>query len=450
MAIFHGLGLLEKLIEIGKPANKPDIFYEHHRVASVHLKYLPSKFNYYLSITQPELEKIIEEELKALGVSVSYNHELITFSKNKSGILAITQNRLNGNEIELKPSYLIGCDGAHSRIRKLLNLSFEGPNYPVHLLLADLKLHGASIPRCITYYVKPQGFLMLAPMATGYTRIVVKKDGELDEHAPPFTLDEAQPYLDAYLPSRLTATDCIWSSRARINARIANKFRVDNVFLAGDACHIFSPIGGQTMNVGFQGAIELAWRIAYVLKKKTTTHLLDEYETNRKIVVDKVLQITDSFTRLIIGENISESLRAKFKPNFRNRKFYKTTLPTTFSGFTTDFRTQTSTLTGSHVPYCTMEIKYRLELKSTYDLLSLKKFVLLYYIDHTRLNAIEDIVDIEMIELVGIDSQNAEIVKIFSLNLNRACLISPSGYISVHGTIKEIEIYLRDLIIGVT
>jgi Arc/MetJ family transcription regulator len=103
-----------------------------------------------------------------------------------------------------------------------------------------------------------------------------------------------------------------WTSRFRISTRRVDRMRVGNVFLAGDAAHLHSPVGGQGMNEGMQDAQNLAWKLALVLRGHVDESLLDSYDAEREPIIADVLADTSRMTRLVeMPEGVGATLRDK-------------------------------------------------------------------------------------------------------------------------------------------
>jgi FAD binding domain/Aromatic-ring hydroxylase, C-terminal len=98
-------------------------------------------------------------------------------------------------------------------------------------------------------------------------------------------------------------TEQRWSSRFLSERRQARHYRVGRVFLAGDAAHVHSPLGGQGMNTGIQDAVNLGWKLAAAVHGSAPAWLLDSYETERHRVGAQVLTLTDAFNRLVLGRS---------------------------------------------------------------------------------------------------------------------------------------------------
>src|SRR5690606_4991913 len=137
-------------------------------------------------------------------------------------------------------------------------------------------------------------------------RVVADKESNKDlaentektytEYTPP-TLEELQDAVDrrSYIKEKLS--DPLWTSSFSIHRRHVSKYRINRVFLAGDAAHIHSPAGGQGMNTGMQDAFNLGWKLALAANNLVTDNFLDSYEEERLAVALNVLQMTDFITK---------------------------------------------------------------------------------------------------------------------------------------------------------
>jgi 2-polyprenyl-6-methoxyphenol hydroxylase-like FAD-dependent oxidoreductase len=146
-------------------------------------------------------------------------------------------------------------------------------------------------------------------LPSGNYRIIATVDSESDVPEAP-----GKPYMDEILRERgidvqLTAAPA-WSSRFRVHHRVAEKFRVGSVFLAGDAAHVHSPAAGQGMNTGIADAYDLSTRLAAVLTGQAETSVLDGYERERRAAALEVLRFTDRMTRMAMLSNpVARSVR---------------------------------------------------------------------------------------------------------------------------------------------
>jgi 2-polyprenyl-6-methoxyphenol hydroxylase-like FAD-dependent oxidoreductase len=150
--------------------------------------------------------------------------------------------------------------------------------------------------------LSPQGVAVLGRLPSGNHRIIATVDADADVPEAP---DRA--YVDALLGGRgvaaRTAAEPVWSSRFRIHHRVADRFRVGAVFLAGDAAHIHSPAAGQGMNTGIADAYDLATRLAAVVAGAAPESTLDAYAERRRAAALEVLRFTDRMTKVAMLRN---------------------------------------------------------------------------------------------------------------------------------------------------
>jgi hypothetical protein len=201
------------------------------------------------------------------------------------------------------------------------------------------------------YHIDEQGFLIFLPMPDNQVRIVIKKAGRLPSPRPVPDLQEINAALARYCPQVPPAQRLTWSSSANFYNRIADDNLQHHIMLAGDAFHLFSPIGGQGMNTGVQDAVNLAWKLAFCLHGVATDRLPASYRTQRFAAVSGVLRSTDHDTGLIAGLVPRNHIDGVYFPEFCNRHYYRHQLPLQYAGFTATQAQETDGLAGHHVPW---------------------------------------------------------------------------------------------------
>ncbi len=253
---------------------------------------IASPYPFALMIPQAETERLLTEHLAGFGVAIEREVALSDFSQ-AAGAVTARLSHAHGREEVVSTSFLIGCDGAHSRVRHGLDLAFAGHAQGDEWLLADVRVAGPSAPPAdeVAVYLHRDGPLVLFPIPGGRARVVATV-GRLDpEHPRPDpSLDAVQALVEARAGGGLRLSDPVWLSHFRIHERKVEAYRVDRVFLAGDAAHIHSPAGGQGMNTGMQDAVNLAWKLALVLRGEAAPDLLDSYSPERAAVGETVLR----------------------------------------------------------------------------------------------------------------------------------------------------------------
>ena len=259
-----------------------------------------SAYNFALMIPQSETERLLTAHLASFGVSVEREVALLGFQA-ANGSVEARLGHPGGREERVETPWLIGCDGAHSAVRHGLGMEFDGSPQRDDWLLADVRLDGDGAPPRdeIAVSLHPKGPFVIFPMPGGRARIIgVIGPADPDHPRPDPTLGEVQAMADERTGGGFRAVDPVWLANFRINERKVSGYRRNRVFLAGDAAHIHSPAGGQGMNTGMQDAINLAWKLAMVVRGQAEATLLDSYSPERSAVGDMVLRNATRLTDL--------------------------------------------------------------------------------------------------------------------------------------------------------
>ena len=210
-----------------------------------------------------------------------------------------------------------GCDGAHSTVRKLVGIDFVGKQYETHILLADVRMTRAP-EDTLTGVTNERGVVLMIPFGDGWFRAIAWD--RLREQAPlsePVTLDEIRDSFLRIAGEDYGMTDMRWSSRFLSERRQARHYRSGRVFIAGDAAHVHSPLGGQGMNTGIGDAMNLGWKLVAAVGGSAPPWLLDSYENRAPSRRRPVLRMTDAFNQLVLGSSkVQRLFRAR---RHRNR-----------------------------------------------------------------------------------------------------------------------------------
>ncbi len=285
-----------------------------------------SPYPYMLVHEQYKTEQMLLDDLRAHGGEVMWETEIASLAESDGGVHA-TLRRAAGDEETLRARYVLGADGAHSFVRRHLDLPFEGNTYAQQLFLADVEMTW-SLPHDKLYVeITRFGLLAFFPMPSkahrdGYSdsqyRIVGSLTPEMASHEQAtgnITIEDVQQTLNKYSVTGARVSDMNWASSYRIHRRMTEKFRRGRFFLAGDAAHIHSPAGGQGMNTGIQDAWNLAWKLALVVRGEASEALLDSYEPERVPVARTILNGTDRGFALQASPNpVARQLRYHLTP----------------------------------------------------------------------------------------------------------------------------------------
>lgn len=290
----------------------------------------------HLGIPQYETERILAAELKRYGLLVERGVAL-TGLRDNGDRMTVEMKFSNGCSESSPFRYVVGCDGAHSAVRHLLGIGFPGDSLGMDFMLGDVEIdwdvpRGMSVFAMVPRQDAAPDFLVVIPLpernryrvsmlssGAQATAGTVENEHGISSERPGPPLEQLQDVADRLLPGKPRLSRMRWSSLFRISMRLADRYRVGNGFIVGDAAHIHPPTGGQGMNTGIQDAYNLAWKMALVLRGTADQRLLDSYEAERRPVGADVVARTRAAT-LSFGRQRGEADRlenTQIRVNYR-------------------------------------------------------------------------------------------------------------------------------------
>ena len=247
-----------------------------------------------LFVTQPGLEPILRARAEQAGASVIEGHEVIGIDQDADGVTATIRDVASGDEQRIRAKYLVGTDGAHSKVRDLLGIEFDGrgvfSNAITIYFHAPLAQHVVGKALSVIYVKNAElsGFFRMDKDGnSGFLVVNTVGDTSRPEAASPAN-DVRQErlielvQLGAGVPDLPVTIDGF--ARWRATSDVARRYQDGRVFLAGDAAHLMPPNGGFGGNTGIHDGHNLAWKLALVLKGIAGPRLLATYETERRPV----------------------------------------------------------------------------------------------------------------------------------------------------------------------
>jgi 2-polyprenyl-6-methoxyphenol hydroxylase-like FAD-dependent oxidoreductase len=257
-----------------------------------------------LIIPQSATEEILERTLAARGQAVERRRELVGFEQSLDDIRTQIRNE-DGSEETIVSKFLVSCEGAHSIVRKQAGFSFAGTTMPMRFLLADVSIDWDLPENEVHAWFHRDGVFGALPFGGKKWRLIIER--AQDAAAAPeeeVTLSLVQQLAAEHVArSGVRIHDPTWLSDFRINARMVDRFRDRRVFVAGDAAHIHSPLGGQGIATGIQDASNLAWKLFAVLREGAPDSLLDTFDEERKPIARTVLRGTSAASNLVFAMN---------------------------------------------------------------------------------------------------------------------------------------------------
>lgn len=320
LEVLQGVGLAPQLVAAGRTSTRLMLHIEN-RVAEADLGgfgVADTRFPFILFISQAETERIFNQHLAASGTRVERGVELVDFLASDTGV-DCTLRDTDGREERVHAAYLVGCDGAHSTVRKGAGISFEGGTYLQDFLLGDVEADGSIERDTLHSFAGRRGVAMFFPLGAPRTWrvIAMAPDGAPEPSDAPMTSDlslpELQAVVDGATGGRVRLSDPAWLAHFRLHHRQAEGYRAGRVFLAGDAGHIHSPVGAQGMNAGIQDAWNLGWKLALTIRGLAGEGLLDSYEAERWPVGRTLLVTTDRVFSLFTRAMSTGAIAAWFR-----------------------------------------------------------------------------------------------------------------------------------------
>jgi 2-polyprenyl-6-methoxyphenol hydroxylase-like FAD-dependent oxidoreductase len=301
LEIWQRLGVGEAVARRGVQWRIGRTYFRDRELFSVQLPDSPADhYPPFVNINQCEVEGMLLERLLQLpAAEVRWEHRLTGVVQDADGVTLRCETP-DGTR-ELRVSYLVGTDGAHSSVRHLLGMGFPGHSHSDLFLICDIR---ADLP-----FPNERRMFFDPPWNPGRQVLVhPQPDGvwRIDWQVPPGTDAEAERTgggLDRRVRAvagERTPYELLWVTAYRFHQRLVEHYRSGRVFLAGDAAHLMSPFGARGLNSGAADAENLAWKLALVLRGVAPQRLLESYHDERRPAAVENLEVTDRTMRFMV------------------------------------------------------------------------------------------------------------------------------------------------------
>ena len=292
---FSTRGLAAPFVKKGLETERVRIFVGGTQRAELPLYEIDSAYAYILILPQSDTEEMLLERFQSLGGTVQWGTELVDLTVEDDQVMARVAD--GEGERRLQAQWLVGCDGAHSRVRRAHEIEWTGDDIDLHFALMDAHLQSEVIEdETFQVFVLKDGRVAgFIPLPDGRQRVIMALSGPVEET----DLDRRffQEQFATHVHEGIDVAEADWISHFTARQRVAGTFRDGRVFLTGDAAHAHSPAGGQGMNVGLQDAHNLAWKLAAVFEDRADARLLDSYDAERRPVAETIVRRTGGATR---------------------------------------------------------------------------------------------------------------------------------------------------------
>ncbi|NGO70283.1 hypothetical protein G5C65_18405 [Streptomyces sp. SB3404] len=258
-------------------------------------------------VEQPVLEEILNRHALRLGAVVRGGHQITGVRQDEERVAVEVRTPEGTHEVVTR--YLVGCDGADSTVRRLTGFDFPGTEPTVTGRMAVVEMADAE-KLAPGFHSTPTGIYV---HGLGLNRLsTVEFDGPPADGAEPLTRQELQSSIRRVSGTEVTLTRMSSGARWTDTARQAPAYRLGRVLLAGDAAHVYAPVGGQGLNVGLVDAANLGWKLAAQIHRHAPHHLLDSYTAERHPVAARLLQNTRAQIALMRPDPQTTALREMF------------------------------------------------------------------------------------------------------------------------------------------
>ena len=308
---YSQLGLVDNVLENGlepekivvhNPKEKLELDFEAYRTQL-------SRYSRLFTYPQDEHERFLIQELENRGHTIHWNTSFEGLNQKPNEITV--QLKTDEETFSEIFTYVVGADGGSSAVRKAVGIAFEGETNEQIFFVADAELANEDLQGKVAhFFITRQNFLLAFPLSNQTTkRLIGIIPEELVENDKK-SMEHMAPIFEEHFGIEIAESQ--WFSEYKVHHRLAESFKVGNVFLAGDAAHVHSPVGGQGMNAGIADAVNLGWKLAHVIKGESLKQLLYTYHEERSEFAEKLVSTTDRAFKVVTADNpIVSQLRSR-------------------------------------------------------------------------------------------------------------------------------------------
>jgi NADPH-dependent dioxygenase len=241
---------------------------------------LPTRYPFYYKINQNDFERVLREHLLShYGIVPEYGREFQDLHQDERGVTLAAIDHATGASEDIRCSWVIGSDGAHSRVRDRTGIPFVGQQVGV-MAMMDVELEDVAFDDSwVNYFIGEAMFMLVTRLPGRLWRVYLSDAGAMTRADDP--RESFQAVADR-LGIGMRIGEPHWATTWDILNSQAERYREGRVFLCGDASHVHSPAGGQGMNGCMQDAFNLCWKLAAVIDDAAPDSLLDTYEMERR------------------------------------------------------------------------------------------------------------------------------------------------------------------------
>ena len=372
LELFAMRGIVGRWLETGTPV--PSSHFAMN--TRLDFSFLETRYPYVLFFPQARTTELLEEHALSLGVPVLHEHSVTGATQDEDGVSVAAETPAGSKTFRAR--FAVGCEGGSSPVRKSAGIDLVGSRATLHFVMGDVVLSDPPDVPTLTLN-HDAGALLLVRLGDDVFRLApIDLTTMHDGRDEPPTLDELKSAV-----LRVAGTDygmhtARWLTRWGNATLQADRYRAGRLLLAGDSAHLFPPLGGQGLNLGFQDATNLAWKLAAHIRGWAPPGLLDTYQGERHPVGAVVFD--DTLAQMALVANATpegRALRRRFEAIIGTHTPVNRELALRLSGLAIVYPSEHGEehpLTGRHAPDLELE---RAPARSVFGLLATARFVLL-------------------------------------------------------------------------
>ena len=282
LKLLHRSGVSDRLIAEGQAIRLMQLFFHTTPYLEVPLNGLDRDFDFILALAQDRTEAIMRKRLAESGIVVDFGVEIIGLETGASGVRATFAD---GRQRDF--GIVLGADGIHSVARKSAKIAYDGIDVPGTWSIADVHADNRQFDDIFAgCLLGDGGMVVIVPLEPGRYRLVSNTENALEA-----------------VPLDLQVTRIHRQGTFAISVRQARQYRRGSIYLAGDAAHCHSPVGGRGMNLGIADAAEFARRLA--------NDTLDGYSAARHAEGRKIIALSERGRKLVTTSRYGSDLLRK-------------------------------------------------------------------------------------------------------------------------------------------
>ncbi|HEY2084315.1 MAG TPA: FAD-dependent monooxygenase [Verrucomicrobiae bacterium] len=318
LELLQSTGVTDKMLALGLRIRTVRFHFSRSKTAELSFDSLQHEYPFMLALSQATTERLLKEALAAAGEKVECGTELIACRTSEGGVEAQLRHSSDGSIENVNCPWLLAADGAHSTVRKSLNIQFCGSSFEKPWYLVDIPL---------TTRLEQHFGHVFFPKGGGFIFLIRVVDETTERSQGPKlwrVISDAQNCVEQ-IPDVIPAASAVWTSEFYISHRINEHLQAGNIYFAGDAAHIHSPMGARGMNLG----LEDAW----VFSRLVELNRINDYERLRYDCDHAVVKRVELLSRMALGESFfKRAARAVLIRGLLRMSFMRKMFLTTASG----------------------------------------------------------------------------------------------------------------------